>query len=93
MYVLFPPEHSGWTKNDKLYASDWVDEEVQENVRSTIEFLTKSYSCNKGCTSNNCGCKKKLSYCGPGCACQDCINLLEQHNIEECRIVGVMKTW
>ena len=93
MYSSLPlPEHSGWTKNDKPYASDWEYEEVQGNVRSTIKFLTKSYSCKKGYTkgytSNTVivdARRIKLSYCGPGCKCQDCINLPEQHNIEEIR--------
>ena len=60
--------------NDEGYAVDWEDTGAQE-VRSTIPSLTK------GCTLENCGCKKKLSYSGPGCECQCCINLPKQQNI------------
>lgn len=31
--------------------------------------------CKKGCSSSRCGCKKKLSYCGPGCYCINCTNI------------------
>ena len=46
-----------------------------ENVKRTIQFLTKGCSCKKGCVSNNCGCRKKKVHCGPGCECQGCVNL------------------
>ena len=77
MYSSLPlPEHSGWIKDDEDYAIDWEDIEVTDKVKNTIQFLTKGCSCKTGCASNNCGCKKKSNYCGPGCECQGCTNLL-----------------
>ena len=63
--------------------TDWKDKGVQE-VRSTIQFLTKGCSCKKACTSNDCRSKNKLLYCGPGCECQGClyVYLPEQQNIK-----------
>ena len=76
MYSSLPlPENSGWIKEDNRYLIDWEDKGVEEKVKNIISFLTKSCSCRKGCTSNICGCKKKLSYCGPGCECRGCSNL------------------
>ena len=76
MYSSLPlPELSGWIKEDNSYAIDWEDKEIEDNIKDTIKFLTKGCSCRKGCASNNCGCKRMSSYCGPGCECQGCINL------------------
>ena len=76
MYSSLPlPEHSGWIKDGEGYVFDWEDTEVADRVRGTIQFLTKGCNCKKGCVSNNCGCKKKSNYCGPGCECQGCIDL------------------
>ena len=72
---LLLTEHNGWIKEGNRYLFDWEDKDVQEKVKSSIPFLTKGCSCKKGCTSNNCGCKEKLLYCGPGCKCQGCVNL------------------
>ena len=34
----------------------------------------------KGCAINNCGCKKKFNYCGPGSECEGCTNLFQNNN-------------
>lgn len=31
--------------------------------------------CKKGCATNRCSCRKKSSFCGPGCVCCGCTNL------------------
>ena len=46
-----------------------------ERVKNTIDFLTKGCSFKKGCKSNNCGCKMKTRYCGPGCEFQGGVNI------------------
>ena len=77
MYTSLPqPENCGWLCNDDgTYNIDWEAPEIIERVKNTIEFLTKRCTCKKGCRTNNCECKKKSRYCGPGCECQGCNNL------------------
>ena len=76
VYSSLPqPEQSGWMKDCDNYAIDWEAAEVMEKIKGTIHFLTKGCSCKKGCKTNNCGCKRRSSHCGPGCACQECTNL------------------
>ena len=76
VYSSLPqPEQSGWMKDGNNYAIDWEAAEVMEKIKGTIHFLTKGCSCKKGCKTNNCGCKRRSSHCGPGCACQGCTNL------------------
>ena len=72
LYSSIPlPEHSGWMRHsDGSYVIDWEAPEIQEKIKHTIDFLTKGCSCKTGCKSNRCGCRKKSSYCGPGCECQ-----------------------
>ena len=59
----------------KMFLSDWEAPEIQDNIKHTIDFLTKGCGCKKGCKSNSCGCRKKSRHCGPGCECQGCVNL------------------
>ena len=47
----------------------WGDPEIHS--RTSL----KGSSCKSGCKTNRCGCKKKDSYCGPGCECHECNNL------------------
>ena len=56
--TLPPPEHSGWIKDGEDYTIDWEDTEVASKIEGAITFLMKGYSCNKGCATNNYGCKK-----------------------------------
>ena len=78
------PEDSGWIRKlDGSFAIDWEAPEVQDKIKTTIEFLIKGCSCKKGCKSKNCGCRKKDNYCGPGCECQGCSNLPVQLNDAE----------
>ena len=62
-------------KEGDKYAIEWEAAEVMEKIKGTIQFLTKGCSCKKGCRTNNCGCRRRSSHCGPGCACQGCTNL------------------
>ena len=68
-------EQSGWMKEGDKYAIEWEAAEVMEKIKGTIQFLTKGCSCKKGYRTNNCGCRRRSSHCGPGCACQGCTNL------------------
>ena len=47
-----------------------------------IHSLTKGCKCKSGCTSNQCSCRKQLSYCGPGCECHNCQNLPVKSQVE-----------
>ncbi len=74
------PDLYGWTKNnDGNYVLDWECPSVQKLVLETITFLTKGWSCKKGCTSQRCGCRKGGHSCGPGCSCQNCTNVQQVH--------------
>ena len=77
VYSTLPfPEESGWVcKPDGTFAIEWEAPEAQARIQSTIDFLLKGCSCKKGCKNNTCGCRKKTSFCGPGCLCQGCTNL------------------
>jgi len=84
---LPPPEQSGWKKNGSDYTIDWEADDVMEEIQETIKFLTKGCSCKKGCTNNNCGCKKRSNHCGPGCECVGCMNLPVVAQQQQCAIV------
>ena len=47
--------------------------------------MIKGCKCKKGCNTSRCGCKKKSSYCGPGCYCSSCSNIPTQisHKTED----------
>jgi len=82
VYSSLPaPEQSGWIKDGCNYIIDWEAVDVMEKIKGTIEFLTKVCSCKKGCATNNCGCRKRSNYCGPGCECQACANLPVQQPV------------
>ena len=67
VYSSLPaPEQSGWIKDGYNYIIDWEAADVMEKIKGTIKFLTKGCSCKKGCATNNCGCRKRSNYCGPG---------------------------
>ena len=73
-----PPEQSGWKMvGNHQYKFDWESEEVQKRVQNTIDFLTRGCSCKKRqCHQKSaCGCVKNSRFCGPGCECQNCLNL------------------
>ena len=71
------PEHSGWFLTPvNRYAIEWESPEVEEQVRSGINFLVKGCSCKKSkCTTLLCSCRKGSRNCGPGCECHGCANL------------------
>ena len=72
---LPPPEECGWKKNEDGYEFDWECPEVQRSILDTITFLTKGCGCKKGCQSQRCSCYKQKHLCGPGCQCQNCLNV------------------
>ena len=73
---LPPPEQCGWLKLPNCrFIIDWEDPEIQSSIENNINSLLKGCSCKSGCKTNRCGCKKKDSYCGPGCECHECNNL------------------
>ena len=50
---LPPPEQCGWCKDEEGdYTCDWECPEVIQRVTDTIDFLTKTCSCKKGCQTN-----------------------------------------
>ena len=77
------PDDCGWIEKDGKFSIDWEAPEVLEKVKTTIDFLIKGCSCKKGCKSKICGCRKKDTYCGPGCECQGCTNLPVQCNDDD----------
>ena len=84
VYSSLPqPEQSGWKKNGDDYIIDWEATEVMDKIKGTIHFLTKGCSYKKGCRTNNCGCKRKSSHCGPGCVCQGCVNLPQAQLLQQ----------
>ena len=87
VYGFLPlPEQSGWLQNkDGSYSIDWEAPEVIQQVKNTVEFLTKGCKCKKGCGKKRaCGCvRKKKSYCGPGCECSGCVNLPFSQEIQQ----------
>ena len=73
---LPPPEENGWIcPSDGTYEIDWEATEVQKTIQNTIDFLLKGCTCKKGCKTCICGCRKRHSFCGPGCLCQGCTNV------------------
>ena len=72
---LPPPEQSSWRFSDGTYTIDWESSEVQQKIQRSIDFLLKGCSCKKGCKTHICGCRKKNSFCGPGCLCLGCTNV------------------
>ena len=62
---------------------DWESPELQKQVQDTIGFLTKGWSCKKGCRTKQCGCRKKGHHCGPGCDCHGCTNLFQSTNYQD----------
>lgn len=75
-FNLTPPERNGWLRSeDGLYSIDWEDPEVQKSITTNVLFLLSGCTCKKGCTSARCGCRRKGSFCGPGCRCCNCTNL------------------
>ena len=85
VYSTLPfPEESGWVcKPDGTFEIEWEAPEIQARIQSTIDFLLKGCNCKKGCKNNICGCRKKKSFCGPGCLCQGCTNLPVTHSNDD----------
>ena len=76
VYVNLPlPEGSGWILNNGKYAIDWEDPEKQKEISHDMDQLLHGCKCKKGCTTGRCGCKRKSSFCGPGCYCSECKNV------------------
>ena len=74
---LPPPETSGWLKQpDGKYSIDWEDSDIQAQIEDTINFLTKGCSCKTGCKTRRCRCRRNERFCGPGCECMQCVNVL-----------------
>ena len=71
------PEDSGWFLTaDNKYAIEWESPEIEEQVKSSINFLVKGCSCKKSkCKTLQCSCRKGGRNCGPGCECHGCTNL------------------
>ena len=57
-------------KCNKRFSETWI-------------FLLKGCGFKKGCKTQICRCRKKNTFCGPGCLCQSCTNLrtdVNNHN-------------
>lgn len=76
------PEASGWVKSLQTgeYSIDWECPVVMSKVQTTIDFLTKGCGCKKGCSSKQCGCRKRGTSCGPSCHCLNCSNISESNS-------------
>ena len=74
VYTNLPDSHlNGWIwTDDDTYVTDWEDEGVQSEIEKS--GLLKECKCKTKC-GVRCGCRKKSTYCGPGCECHECQNL------------------
>ena len=74
VYTNLPDPHlNGWIwTDDDTYVIDWEDEGVQPEIEKS--GLLKECKCKTKC-GVRCGCRKKSTYCGPGCECHECQNL------------------
>ena len=74
VYTNLPDPHlNGWIwTDDDTYVTDWEDEGVQPEIEKS--GLLKECKCKTKC-GVRCGCRKKSTYCGPGCECHECQNL------------------
>ena len=81
---LESPESQGWLRQESgQYSIDWEAKEVQQQIQSNLDFLTKGCTCKTGCATKRCSCKKNGRSCGAGCECRGCKNLtLEKENDE-----------
>ena len=87
------PTQSGWKYENNDYKIDWECPKVQDQVRSTIDFLTKGCHCKKGCQTTRCSCFKRGSTCGPGCQCQNCkTNRLMETQKQTVKVAVNLKT-
>ena len=70
---------------NNIYSIDWEDQDRQETISQSMHQMIKGCKCKKGCNTSRCGCKKKSSYCGPGCYCSSCSNIPTQisHKTED----------
>ena len=87
VYASLPsPQDSGWILNgNNIYSIDWEDQDRQETISPSMHQIIKGCKCKKGCNTSRCGCKKKSTYCGPGCYCSSCSNIPTQisHTTED----------
>ena len=69
--VVYPPlEDFGWSiTNDETICLVWDTPENIQKVESRIKLWTEGCSCKTACLNLRCGCKKKKSFCSPGCKC------------------------
>ena len=82
--ALPAPEQCGWKRTESgTYAYDWECQTVQRRVQDTIDFLTKGCGCKTSCQSQRCKCFKNKHCCGPGCNCQNCLNVPAAHSSME----------
>ena len=76
--MVYPPLHgNGWKVVDATTLEiDWDSDEHLSSIRSRVALLRKGCGCKTGCVSGRCKCKKSDKFCGPGCKCQGCLNLI-----------------
>jgi hypothetical protein len=65
----------GWEISNNSLRIVWDSDVNFKKVEKTVEWYTKGCGCKVGCSNNKCQCRKKNSYCGPGCKCTSCKNL------------------
>ena len=81
LYTNLPNPHlNGWLLSEGFYSIDWEDEKVKSEIEKSISTLLKGCKCKTKC-GVRCGCRKKQTYCGPGCQCQECQNLPVQNPV------------
>ena len=72
---LPPLTDYGWEISNNSLRIVWDSDVNFKKVEKTVELYTKGCGCKGGCSNNKCQCRKKNSYCGPGCKCTSCRNL------------------
>lgn len=65
----------GWDISNNSFRIVWDSDVHFKKVEKTMEWYTKRCGCKGDCSNNKCQCRKKTSYCGPGCKCTSCKNL------------------
>ncbi len=83
-HIVYPPlEENEWKQPvaDTL-VMDWDSDDHLSGVRTRVALLQKGCGYKNGCLNHRCKCKKIISYCGPKCKCQTCLNLLTSNTCQ-----------
>lgn len=73
------PTDSGWVKDGEDLRILWTEEEI-----APPDILKSTFCrCKTNCSTERCSCRKSRLICTDLCACQDCINAMEDSTEED----------